>query len=213
VTIVSVAVAEERSAQPVLNCRRLYLRPIVAEDAAWLHALYSDREAMRFMDCVPLQHVADTAKRVEILLYVLPLWHATWVVVERTSDAVIGLVNYHHRENWNQHLEIGFALVRAYWRQGFMREAVAALIDHCFGCLDMNRVESTVNPGNVAAIRLLEGLGFRLEGGPMRGRQRVGSEFRDLSMFGLLREEWQKSTRSAPTLARLAAPVPQESMA
>jgi RimJ/RimL family protein N-acetyltransferase len=94
-----------------------------------------------------------------------------------------------------------------------MREAVAALIDHCFGCLDMNRVESTVNPGNVAAIRLLEGLGFRLEGGPMRGRQRVGSEFRDLSMFGLLREEWQKSTRSAPTLARLAAPVPQESMA
>jgi ribosomal-protein-alanine N-acetyltransferase len=204
---------EDNLPQPVLNSRRLCLRPLAAQDAVSLHALYSDSEAMRFMDCAPSQHVADTAKRLEILLYVLPIWHATWVLVERSSDAVIGLVNYHHREIWNQRLEIGFAMRRASWRQGFMREAVATLIDYCLGSLAMHRIESTVNLGNVSAVRLLEGLGFRREGGPMRERQRVGSEFRDLSMFGLLREEWHGSIGSAPTPARLTAPVEHEPVA
>ena len=134
-------------------------------------------------------------------------------MVERTSNAVIGLVNYHHREIWNQRLEIGFASARAYWRQGFTREAVATLIEHCFGSLDIQRIESTVNPGNAAAIRLLEGLGFRCEGGPMRQRQRVGAEFRDLSMFGLLRAEWRRRSSSVPILVRSAASVAQKSMA
>jgi ribosomal-protein-alanine N-acetyltransferase len=204
---------ESNHPQPVLDARRLCLRPIAAADATALHALYSDPEAMRFMDCAPSRDLADTAKRLEVFLYLLPSWHATWVLVERTSDTVIGLVNYHHRENWNQRLEIGFALARAYWGQRYMREAVAALIDHCFGSLDMHRIEATVNPGNASALRLLEGLGFRAEGGPMRQRQRVGAEFRDLSMFALLREEWRERLAPLPALARPTTQVPYETVA
>lgn len=200
--------AEAQRAQPELISRRLRLRPIAAEDSAPLHTLFSDPETMRFMDFPPSQTPADTAKRMEAYLFVLPDWHATWVMVERAKDAMIGFVNYHHRENVNRRLEIGFVLARAYWRQGLMREAVAALLDHCFGGLDMHRVEATVNPGNASATCLLEALGFRLEGGPMRGRQRVGGEFRDQLMFGLLREEWPGSIGLSAPVACACEGVP-----
>ena len=201
------AVAEGHSAQPVLTCQRLRLRPIGAEDDVALHSLFSDAETMRFMDFLPTQTLADTAKRLEAYLFVLPAWHATWVIEERTSSAVIGFANYHHRENWNQRLEIGFVLARTHWRQGLMREAVGALLDHCFGGLDMHRVEATVNPCNESAMRLLDALGFRFEGGLMRRRQRVGCEFRDQLMYGLLREEWRGSPARAIAEGRRAAPI------
>jgi len=191
------ATGDAASPQPVLASPRLLLAPIEPAHCTDLHALFSDPEAMRFMDGPPSRSLEETAKRAETYLFPLPIWHATWVLRERSGGPVIGLVNYHHRENWNNRLEIGFALRRSSWGKGFMREAIAALLDHCFGALDIHRVEATVNPDNQAAIRLLEALKFRFEGGPMRARQRVGGEFRDLSMYGLLRPEWRAFRRAA----------------
>lgn len=71
-----------------------------------------------------------------------------------------------------------------------MAEALAALIRHSFGVLGMIRIEATVQPDNLRATALLARLGFRLEGGPLRRRMRVGGEARDLMIYGLLSEEW-----------------------
>jgi ribosomal-protein-alanine N-acetyltransferase len=74
-----------------------------------------------------------------------------------------------------------------------MTEAVSAVLDHCFDHLQVHRVEATTNPENLASRQFLEGLGFRFEGGPMRGRLRT-SDGRSLDalMFGLLAPEWKR---------------------
>lgn len=179
------------ASHPVIETARLRLRPLVAEDIRYLHPVFSDPEAMRFMDFPPARDLADSARYIECYLIVLPDWHATWALECRATGAVIGLANYHHRENANRRLEIGFLLARPHWQRGFMREALRAVLDDCFDRLGMERIEATMSPGNHAAIRLVEVLGFQREGGPMRRRQRVGTEFRDLLMYGLLRNEWQ----------------------
>lgn len=178
-------------AHPVLDTPRLVMRPLAAEDVHDLHDAFSDPEAMRFMDFTAAQSFADSARYLSTYLFVLPAWHATWALVCRESEKVVGFANYHHRENWNQRLEIGFFLHPAFQGRGLMAEALTALLAYCFEQLAMERIEVTTSPDNSAAIRLIERLGFRFEGGPMRHRQRVGNVFRDLSMYALLRDEWQ----------------------
>jgi ribosomal-protein-alanine N-acetyltransferase len=179
------------AAQPPLATPRLDLRPIVLADAQLLHSAFADPETMQFMDHPVSRTVADTSSRIFPFLVPLLSWHATWIAIERATGAAIGFVNYHHRENWNRRLEIGFMVGRPFWGRGLAAEALTALIEHCFGPLEMMRIEATVQPENARAIALLERLGFRFEGGPLRRRLRIGDETRDLLIYGLLREEWR----------------------
>ena len=48
--------------------------------------------------------------------------------------------------------------------QGYMREALTAIIDYAFQHLNLHRVEANIMPRNARSIRLIEGLGFEREG-------------------------------------------------
>jgi ribosomal-protein-alanine N-acetyltransferase len=176
--------------EPILSTPRLHLRPLRAEDVSHLHESFSDPETMRFMDRPLSYSLADTKRQMAVLTLRLPEWVATWSLVCRETGKVIGFVNYHHREIWNRRLEIGFMLSRPSWGRGLMSEALRAVLDYCFATLDTNRIEVTVNPDNRAAIAMIERLGFSAEGGPLRERQLVGTTYRDLMMYALLRREW-----------------------
>jgi ribosomal-protein-alanine N-acetyltransferase len=100
--------------QLALDTPRLQLRPISAADAPLLHPCFADPETMRFMDHVRSRSVEETANRIAPYLIALPAWHATWTMTERASGAAVGFVNYHHREDWNRRLELGFMLGRPF---------------------------------------------------------------------------------------------------
>jgi ribosomal-protein-alanine N-acetyltransferase len=182
--------ADPASTRPILATERLFLRPTQEADAHDLHEAFIDPETMRFMDKPPSRSFADTARSMAVLTLTLPEWTATWSLMCRATGKVMGFANYHHREVWNQRLEIGFMLGRPYWRRGLMTEALQAMLGHCFETLDTNRVEVTVNPDNHAAIAMIERLGFVCESVRLRERQRVGTSYRDLAMFSLLRRAW-----------------------
>ena len=58
--------------------------------------------------------------------------------------------------------EVGYCLRSPHWRQGYMGEALAALIDHAFGVLRLRRLEADVDPENAASLGILERMGFRV---------------------------------------------------
>jgi RimJ/RimL family protein N-acetyltransferase len=70
-----------------------------------------------------------------------------------------------------------------------MREAMAALLRHCFDDLDTHRVEAEIEPENAASIRLAERLGFQREG-LLRDRMFVAGEPRSVFMYALLQPAW-----------------------
>ena len=59
---------------------------------------------------------------------------------------------------------IGYWVGQQYARQGFMSEAIIAMVAHAFGTLDLSRVESACLPDNVASRGVLEKAGFKYEG-------------------------------------------------
>jgi ribosomal-protein-alanine N-acetyltransferase len=198
VDLIDAAAHTAQPIYPLLETPRLLLRPTTADDVRYLHEAFADPETMRFMDFPVARNLADSARYLSTYLFVLPEWHATWALVCRETGVTIGFANYHHRENWNQRLEIGFLLHPAFRGRGLMSEALDALLAFCFEELEMERIEVTTQPENDAAIRLIERYGFRCEGGPLRRRQRVGDEFRDLSIYALLRDEWRAPRADRP---------------
>lgn len=59
---------------------------------------------------------------------------------------------------------IGYWIGQPFARQGYMREAIGALVHHAFVSLDLSRVEAACLPENAASRGVLERSGFKYEG-------------------------------------------------
>jgi len=59
---------------------------------------------------------------------------------------------------------LGYWTGAAFARQGYMREAIGAMVHHAFAQLDLSRIEAACLPENAASRGLLENSGFKYEG-------------------------------------------------
>jgi len=173
---------------PVLFTPRLRLCPLAVEHAAELHRAYGDATTMQFWDTPQSHDLAETTRRIEQSIAVGATWHACWVALSRPGSRFIGMVNYHARQPWNRRLAVGWILIPEAERRGYMREAMVALIDHCFNALDTHRVEAEIEPANARSVALAAHLGFRREG-LLRDRLQVGGVPRSVEMWALLRPD------------------------
>ncbi len=115
-----------------------------------------------------------------------------FVIVERSSSRVIGASLLFNFDPVSERAEIGYVLGKEQWGRGLMREALAALLVFAFDELKMRRVEAFVDARNIASDRLLRRLGFTCEG-TMRQHSVLKSIVRDSTVYGLLRDEWQRA--------------------
>jgi ribosomal-protein-alanine N-acetyltransferase len=86
--------------------------------------------------------------------------------LERRSDRqLLGAITLDNiRRGPAQAGTIGYWIGESYARQGFMREALTALVHHAFEVLDLSRLESACLPENAASRGLLEKCGYKYEG-------------------------------------------------
>lgn len=100
------------------------------------------------------------AARAESQGTALPLF-----LVRREDRALIGAVTLDNiRRGPAQAGTIGYWVGERHARQGYMREAIRALVHHAFTELDLSRIEAACLPENVASRGVLEGSGFKYEG-------------------------------------------------
>lgn len=59
---------------------------------------------------------------------------------------------------------LGYWIGAPFARQGYMREALAAVVAHAFGPMDLSRLEAACLPENAASRGVLEKSGFKYEG-------------------------------------------------
>jgi ribosomal-protein-alanine N-acetyltransferase len=59
---------------------------------------------------------------------------------------------------------IGYCGDYAYSGRGYIKKALALVIDYAFNDLGFHRLEANIQPGNAASIRMVEQLGFTKEG-------------------------------------------------
>jgi len=100
------------------------------------------------------------AQRVAAQGTALPLF-----LIRRADRALLGAITLDHiRRGPSQTGTIGYWIGQPHARQGYMREAIAALVHHAFTDLDLSRVEAACLPENAASRGVLERCGFKYEG-------------------------------------------------
>lgn len=181
-----------------LQTSRLRLRAAREDDAPDLFDIMADPEVARYGSAPPWTDIAQAHERIAGDLKALESGTDLVLMIERTSDRrLVGRCTLYRIDRDCRRAEIGYALARSAWGQGYVHEAAHALLRYGFEQLDLNRVEADIDPRNTASMRVLQRLGFQQEG-LLRERWIVAGEVSDSAMFGLLRSEWVASLGRAP---------------
>jgi ribosomal-protein-serine acetyltransferase len=96
-----------------------------------------------------------------------------------------------------QGAEIGYWLDKGTEGRGLITRAARAMLKHAFDELKLHRVELRCAATNARSIAVDERLGFRLEGRLVKG-DRIGDEWVDFLIYGLLEEEWAAQPDAEP---------------
>jgi ribosomal-protein-alanine N-acetyltransferase len=176
-----------------LKTDRLAIRWLTEADIPAFFEIFSNPEVMRYWSCPPLTEIAQAEKLVGDILGDYESGSSLQVGIERTADhALLGTCTLLHFNVQCRRAEIGYAVGRSYWSNGYMREALQAFIRYAFNTLDLLRLEADIDPRNSASARTLERLGFQQEG-LLRERWVVNVEISDTALYGLLKSDWLAS--------------------
>jgi ribosomal-protein-alanine N-acetyltransferase len=177
---------------PVIKTSRLVLRWTSEEDIDSIYEIFSDPQVMRYWSVTPLMNREAAAQmQREIAEGNLKDSVWKWGLALSDSNKLIGTCTLFNLNLSNGRAEIGYAMGRPYWGNGYMNEALKALVKHAFDVVQLRRLEADVDPRNTASIRTLERLGFQREG-YLRERWHVGGELQDALFYGLLKREWNQ---------------------
>ena len=150
---------------PGLETERLVLRQLTVADAPALYDMMAHPDVARFTARKALHEVSDAVD----LLRGVGLDYATrrsirWGVTLNGSNTIIATVGLHDWNRYHRHVAVGFDLNRAHWGHGYGQEMVAAVCAYAFDHMGVHRIEAQVMKGNRSSQRLLESIGFEMEG-------------------------------------------------
>ncbi|MCG8356359.1 MAG: GNAT family N-acetyltransferase [Kiloniellales bacterium] len=113
----------------------------------------------------------------------------SFLVFRKQDDMLMGGATLSNiRRGVAQTASLGYWIGERYARQGYMTEALSAVLDFGFDHLGMHRVEAACLPHNEASRTLLMKLGF-VEEGYARQFLRINGSWQDHLLFAILRND------------------------
>ena len=143
----------------MLETRRLFLRPINHADADAIYSMRSDPDVMRF--------IREPQKRSETESWIR-LISSRWekenlgfcAIIEKQSGVFLGWCGIWILPETGE-IELGYAIAKQFWNQGFATEAASVFLRYAFEVLNAERVIAVTEPDNLASRRVMEKLGMR----------------------------------------------------
>lgn len=167
-----------------LYTARLKLRPLERGDAVALFEALSDPEVMTYWDWSGATSIEEAQTFVDALLEDVACGAAHyWAIL--AGEVFVGSCDLSELDDYHKRGEIGFMLLRRFWRQGYAFEAMQAVIDYGVRRLGIERLSARTHAGNEASAALLAKLGFAHEG-TLKGYILRDGRRRDCELFGRL---------------------------
>ena len=122
-----------------------------------------------------------------------PIWTMTELkrfIVLKKDGTRIGFVSHSINLSYRQ-IEIGYNIIPSERSKGFGTEAAQLMVDYLFLSKNIVRIQATTNVKNKASQRVLEKIGFTIEG-TCRKSSFVRGVWTDCYLYSILREEWKE---------------------
>lgn len=175
-----------------LETQRLILRRFEVTDADTMFSNWAnDPEVSKFLTWETHKDVSETVE-------LLKLWAAgyedekvyNWVIELKEIGEVIGGISIVKLENEHQACETGYCISKSYWNKGITTEAFNRVIQFLFEEVELNRICARHDLLNEASGAVMKKCGMQYEG-TMREVQRIKGKFCTLSMYSILRSDWE----------------------
>ncbi|MFC5269850.1 GNAT family N-acetyltransferase [Adhaeribacter terreus] len=139
---------------PILETERLTLRPIVSQDL-------DDLLPFSYFDGKPITTREGITEKLTRIAAEIAAGNALhWGMELKSSKKLIGAAGF-YRGFPNKTGEIGYAMNPDFEKQGFMREAVTAIINYGFTSLNLDQIIAYTKENNPASIKVLQHTGFQ----------------------------------------------------
>ncbi len=187
---------------PQLQGRRVYLRPPAHRDwRAWAELRGESRDFLTPWEPTwSYDALTRGAYRRRLRIYKIEMRLGTsysFFVFRNDDHALIGGVTLSNlRRGVAQAAALGYWVGERHARQGYMTEALEAILRFAFDDLTLHRIEAACLPGNAASKALLLRSGFQEEGYG-RGYLRIDGLWQDHLLFAILREDMKERPRTA----------------
>jgi aminoglycoside 6'-N-acetyltransferase len=179
----------------LLETARLRLRRFRPEDTAVFAAYRSDPAVARYQSWtapVPADRAARLVEQLAAADAEQPGWFQ-YAIEVKADGGLAGDVGVGLAENRMQ-ADLGFSLAADRQGRGYAAEAVRAVLGDLFERRGLLRVSAECDARNLRSARLLERVGFELEGRRPEYTW-IKGEWTDDLLFGLLARNWVASAR------------------
>lgn len=178
----------------ILKGKIVTLRPIEEEDLDFVRTLLNDPEieslvvgwswpVSRYQHRKWFEKMADDKDAIRF-------------IIETKDYGPVGTCGWHNFD-WKNRVvsSIGVRIIDKQLRaRGIGIDSCMALLKYIFDELQFNRTDSCVIAYNQPSIKMLERLGYKLEG-VRRNYIYKGGKYNDLLLYGLLREEYYETVK------------------
>jgi RimJ/RimL family protein N-acetyltransferase len=149
---------------PDIETERLILRgPTDADLDDWVACIWSDADVMRYM---PRSTDAPEVRAQGTLAFFTRVREqqqvGAWMVTRKADGQFMGHCMLAYREAFGEP-ELGYALGKAFWGQGYATETARAVARYGFEQTNPDRMFAVVFPENEPSWRILQRLGFGYE--------------------------------------------------
>lgn len=174
-----------------MTTHRLILRNRTRELISEVLTTYTIDQQRLFFGYETEQQVAYKLSRIEKGLSNTQVDYHIFDLVEKDSRVVVGSCGFHNWIKEHARSEIGYEIHLPYQGNGYIREAIKAVLRFGFSEMGLNRVEALVAPDNLRSIQILEKNGF-IQEGILREHYKSGTSFEDSIVYSLLQADQPK---------------------
>ncbi len=146
---------------PIINSREYLLRKIEIEDYLDVYEIYSDKVALTYQAMDSLKSHEEAKKYIQNILtcYDKKIF-LRWVIEDKKTSKVIGLIALHHINVEEKTAQIGYILNRKYWNHKIMTENLSLVLNFLQDKKYFNLIRAEIHPDNLPSIKLAKKLGF-----------------------------------------------------
>jgi [ribosomal protein S5]-alanine N-acetyltransferase len=181
-----------------INTPRLVLREYMADD--WVAVRAYQREP-RYCQYYPWRDRSEAEARAFVQMFInlqseQPRRKFQFAVTLAAGGTLIGSCGIRRKAENEWEADIGYEVAVPYWSQGYATEASRAIVDFGFRKLCLHRISAVCVAGNTTSSRVLEKLGFKLEGW-LKENEFFKGRWWDTQLYAILENEWIKGENLA----------------
>ena len=141
---------------PQFFTKRLFIRAIDLIDIEDMFEICSDYSVTEYLTFEPHKSTLDTRHVIENMIRSYYAGQSiNFSLIDKTTNKMIGSASLTFNLYENS-AEIGYLLKKEYWNQGYMSEAIEAIIDLSFQYYQLNRLYAKHILENIASQKIIQ---------------------------------------------------------